>query len=277
MVNTSDMANPWEIKTTRAIELIACLEGEVTEYFSTSSPVTRTYVGDVPETFFVILESMSELPERWGAIVGDIVHNLRSALDAIMYAIITNRANQSNAQIKDWEIYFPVALSPQELRSPEFNFARWHQKLGTEELFAVLDELMPYPDREISDQNRQEILHEVRHRSTALLHNLSKEDKHRGINVLICAANLFWYPLPMGAQPSESVSSPNPLKVGQRIFHAKFTGLEPNTVPDFKCEFEVGLEIDVHPGSVHGVVQRLQRLSSHVKWCISSLESFASQ
>jgi len=269
------MRSPWLIKIERASELIELLDREIEAYFSNTPPIVETRRGELLNTFSVILVDLTPIPERWSAIVGDVIHNLRSALDSIMFSIITYRSLQENRKIDESQIYFPIVVSSEELRSRQYKKARWHQKLGDEELFQVLDEFMPYYGDLRPELSDQEIENATRYSSIKVLQRLSNDDKHRTINVLMCGTDLLWYGLPPGAQSTESLLQPNPLQIGE-LFRTQITGLESEFMPVFKADFKVGLEFDIHPSLVQGVSQRLHGLLRRVSWWTSSLEHFTS-
>lgn len=49
------------------------------------------------------------IPKEWGAIVGDVVHNLRSALDHLAVALVIRNGVTSDRILKD--TYFPIGAS----------------------------------------------------------------------------------------------------------------------------------------------------------------------
>ena len=269
------MRNPWVIKINRAHELIRELEKELEFYFLNTPPITEIRRGELSNTFSVILVELAPIPDIWSAVVGDVVHNLRSALDSIMFSIISHRAAQVNREIIESQIYFPIVVSPEELRATDHKKSKWHQKLGDEDLFQVLDEFMPYYGDLRPELSDQEIANAIRYSSIKVLQKLSNDDKHRTINVLMCGTELLSFGLPPGAEVAESRLQPNPIQIGE-LFRVKITGLAPDVIPDFRADFKVGLEFDTHPASFLGVSQRLQGLLGQVTYWTNRLEYFTS-
>jgi hypothetical protein len=58
-------------------------------------------------------------PPEWGPIIGEIVHDTRSALDHLAYALsILNKGPAPNRPNRQWrEIAFPITTSPSAFRS----------------------------------------------------------------------------------------------------------------------------------------------------------------
>lgn len=57
----------------------------------------------------LVFQVREEIPEEFSAVIGDVVHNLRSALDLLVCALV--RANNQD----DKHVYFPVAQSAETL------------------------------------------------------------------------------------------------------------------------------------------------------------------
>ena len=57
----------------------------------------------------LVFQVREEIPEEFSAVIGDVVHNLRSALDLLVCALV--RANNQD----DKHVYFPVAQSVETL------------------------------------------------------------------------------------------------------------------------------------------------------------------
>jgi hypothetical protein len=97
-------------KIDRARKHLAELETEIATYFA-SNPVkfdVRTAETEVGRAFNVTLH-MAPVPECMGAIVGDIIHNLRAALDLTACEMV-RVAEQSED-----DVYFPFCKNVDEL------------------------------------------------------------------------------------------------------------------------------------------------------------------
>jgi hypothetical protein len=77
-------------KVERAGELVRTLDNEVARYLRADPPPYRITTRDDPETRVRIygLEVVTPPPAvQWGVVAGEIVHNMRSALDDLAYAL----------------------------------------------------------------------------------------------------------------------------------------------------------------------------------------------
>lgn len=99
------------------------------------------------------------VPEEVGAIVGDVVHNLRAALDLMAVALV--RAKGGNTK----NVYFPFADSAENLpaRIKDKNFHR-----AGAEAIKLLEEIAPYSGGNVALRE---------------LHNLDLQDKHHALIV----------------------------------------------------------------------------------------------
>jgi hypothetical protein len=94
-------------------------------------------------------------PEDFGAIVGDVIHNLRAALDLLASDLVRNGGGNPN------KVYFPFCDQPEDLQKvlKEKNFHRAGPRA-----IALLEELKPY-------RGGNEALR--------ALHDLDIQDKHK--------------------------------------------------------------------------------------------------
>lgn len=266
------MQVPWEIKVERARELIGQLEAEINAYFETNPPVVEMLKVAEPDLYAVVLKALHPLPDRWSAIVGDVIHNARSALDSLMFRIVTQRAMSKGAVIKEYEINFPYATNPTQLRSQLNNEGKWHQGMATEELFAALDPHMPY--FEDLDLPEADVLGATENSDMTILRTLSNIDKHRTTNVAICALDYAGFSLPKGVELRDVRWQPYPWAVGTEIYRTRITGVTIENQPELFYKFEVGLERDVRPTDAQSVINRLRGLLSSVESCLYSLRDF---
>lgn len=266
------MKNPWEIKVERAYELIECLDIEIKGYFDKSPPVVQMLKVAEPDLYTVVLKELHPIPERWGAIVGDVIHNARSALDSLMFRIITQRAQAEGVEVEKHKIFFPYEINPKLLRSRADRGQKWHQGLATEDLFLALDPYMPYYE----DLNlpEVEVIAATDNADMTILRELSNADKHRAINVTLCALDFAGFALPAGVEIKDVRWQPYPWNVGTEIYQVRIKGVTDESQPKLFYKFEVGLERDVRPTDAHSVINRLRGLVATVESCISSLSGF---
>jgi hypothetical protein len=102
---------------------------------------------------FKILKPISQ--HRWGLILGDAVHNARSALDYIAWRLAGSDPN-------DFRTLFPICNVPAKFHSAPHRLARMHPEIRT-----VIRDLQPYQGL---DPN---------HNPLWLLEELDARDKHK--------------------------------------------------------------------------------------------------
>ncbi len=268
------MANSWEIKVVRARELLKGLSEEIESYFEITPPKVRTELVESPDVYALVLEEIPAVPDRWSAIVGDIIHNLHSALDSVTYSIITKRAAELGQPIDESKIYFPFVSSPRKLRSFSGRDWFWHQKVGFEELFSAIDMMMPYYGDLRSDLAPEQIEAATTNSQMFLLRKLSNDDKHRSSNLTVCSMDSSWFSLPPNADAQEVIWTRYPWENRSEIYRVKISGLPSDFNLEFGTKFEIGLARDVFPGQAYGVIPRLQGLHSKVVWCVDTLSQF---
>lgn len=118
----------------------------------------------------VRLKIISEPPlKQWSLIAGDCIHNLRSALDHLVYAIAVDEAG-SDRPPKHRELMFPICDS----RDKFDGSAPRRIKTLRAPVQAEIEQLQPY--------NRP---HDYLPPVLAILRNFNDSDKHRLINVAI--------------------------------------------------------------------------------------------
>jgi hypothetical protein len=131
------------------------LESEAAKYVA-GKPVTVT--GTVTENSIQIkMDVTTPVPEIISAIIGDIIHNLRAALDLAACDLVRLRNGS------DKGVYFPFCDNPEEL---DDMIRRRHFKRAGPEAVALLRDLRPY-----------------RNGNTALraIHDLDIQDKHQAL------------------------------------------------------------------------------------------------
>ena len=262
------MKSSWVIKLNRANELIVELKREIEDRFQSTPPKVIFSKIEEPDIYSVIISELPKIEDRWSAIAGDVVHNLRSSLDSIIFSIITKRAIQSGRRINLHQIEYPITGDPNAVR----NRTDWHQSEGTEELFQVIEGHLPnYEGLELS---RERINLAIKNHSLIVLQRLSNNDKHHSTNVIMCALDYSGYELPEGVRVELINSKAGNVLVGDEIMQARITGVSDTKQPIPFTQFEIAFEGDIWEDGTHGVVARLEALSSLVQWNIQELVHF---
>jgi hypothetical protein len=117
------------------------------------------------------VESITPTPPIWGLQLGDVIHNIRSALDHLAWALVKRGDRPNLTKDEATKVYFPLASSPshfQKLRPtylPGVKFADW----------TLVRKYQPY-----FQGKRRYGIH-----AFSLLADLSNDDKHRAVKPIL--------------------------------------------------------------------------------------------
>lgn len=230
------------------------------------------------------ISNCPKLPDEWGVIIGEIAHNLRSALDALAWQLaLLNTTNPDN------RTGFPIYIIGRTNRRlatgdpiPQF----WHNGHGLRRLQSInrrywtrIEAFQPYKR---GNGYRQSPLF--------LLHELNNTDKHRLISVLtpIMAGFTFSGIIGGGSKfnkrtplyPNAKVGCVMPLHKGG----VPTLGFTDDGKPKIVMREEVEVNFDITPGIRFGnscdavkglpIIRTLHRISNEVSRII---ESFAGE
>jgi len=158
-------------------------------------------VADVPEDFYL----------RIGVIVGEAVHNLRTALDHLFWQVASHHIGEAIPPKRVEEIKFPIestslGFSEEKMRVPEIPSGTW----------AVIEGAQAYNGRELLE----------------LLRVLSDDDKHGVIKPLLMSAKagriIYTANLPDGTNIEwDNTQAEMYLKVGAEVTRIKFIPFSP--------------------------------------------------
>ena len=116
-----------------------------------------------------------QIPIEWSMITGDVVHNLRAALDFLAWQLVI-----ANGRTPDSNTYFPIrrplqaSPPPKAIRDYQAKEKRQIESFG-ETAMAIIERLQPDPRRYSGDVE----LHPL-----WLLHQLDIWDKHKLLNIV---------------------------------------------------------------------------------------------
>jgi hypothetical protein len=156
-----------EAKIDRAGEHIDALNGEIRDW-AQGSPYS---IGSEPEgqsTHHRIYVRLNHVPNvvRWGLLVGDAVHNLRSALDHLVYAGAL-RVTGQDPPPDERRLQFPILDVPGDWGNQAFRV-----KALSDEMRTFLKDVQPFKESNI-DGVQNHLLRWIR--------ELDDADKHRAI------------------------------------------------------------------------------------------------
>ena len=109
-----DRVSSWRLKIERAKEHCAALDAEVVAWVATK-PITMTKEKDPDGRRHALVAEIVTPPllDRWALMSGDCVHNLRSALDSLLYGIAIHETGL-NPPKDEARLQFPITSSPEE-------------------------------------------------------------------------------------------------------------------------------------------------------------------
>lgn len=229
-------------KVARAEEQIRELRAEMT-----ASPTNPNYRGfasfDDNRREYTVDAVMSRMALiRWGVVTGEIVHNLRSALDLSICAL----ARLTDPEDDCADLYFPVASKPP---APEKHLSDLRM-VRIPEAVAVIGAHQPYASPRPED-------HPLR-----VLHDLNRWDKHRVLQVVFLE-----FVIPTGAEVLQFQETPS--EDGATAYHmvVRFPPgmrLDPGPTP---------VIVFSKPGPAYGdpVLRRLGLIHAEVKAVVNEI------
>jgi hypothetical protein len=204
---------------------------------------------------------LAAIPEDWrlevGVILGDAVHNLRSALDYLFWQLYCCyiQVPQSRAEAK--RVQFPIEDSSQRLANKRVHFnkippAHW----------AVIDSAQPYPGR--NDPGR----------AIGALRDLSDRDKHQVLNPLLLSTNVLTFddervPFDRATGPLRIPKPPRRLEIGTEVVRVPFP-------PDVDAEMEMAGYVapDVRLAELDtGIIRGVDIMLQAVRFVVESIEA----
>src|SRR4051794_13080423 len=101
-------AAPWDARLQRASFHLVTLRREVAAYLASNNvDVEATTLAD-PRRVELRFRQHSLPPEWWGAGIGDYLHNLRSALDNLTWAVVQRHKSRTLTADEERAVQFPI-------------------------------------------------------------------------------------------------------------------------------------------------------------------------
>lgn len=271
-----DMAlEPWVIKLARADQVLEELSAEVAAYLG-GRIVRIEQRRDAPDVdaWSLFLRVLSEPDPMWSALVGDILHNCRSALDSFAYQTISAHEPNLNSQARR-DIYFPITNSPVDFVNGWVNKSRACAAANSPAraryspaVIEAFKHAQPWYDPwmgEIPDQYRTE---HVAWQPIVRLRSLSNQDKHHNIHVVGYAVPFHWTGTDLGETAWFEYADPEPLRDGIKIGTWHYQGRTTSRSPEFGADVKVALAQDMGPGTVTPLSDRMAGLISAARRAI---------
>jgi hypothetical protein len=208
------MSNPWAVKLARVDEHLATLGTEIVAYQDSDAATIRVKPLADGVSYDLVLSLSASPPERWSAVIGDILHNIRSALDSRTFDLVMSNSLSPLSRDEQRRVVFPITASRRQYESN----GRWHGGKGTDALKAAFATVQPWTfieDLEDPPSNY------VEHDPLMVLQRLSNFDKHRSVHVTVCQPDMVYVGTPEGVTVEAQVISE---KDGDVILRYEFSG-----------------------------------------------------
>lgn len=175
--NEPSLDGAWE-KYRRAGELLDDFleEAEHARAAVAGTVVTRTrYDPDYPRWLVEVVEA-PEVSLRLSSVAGDVIHNLRSALDFMVYELVA-KVTGSRWEKSQW----PIASTFEALYARKLNLQLQQELVngGREDLWALIEYYQPASAVDELGSGEDIYTHMLRKRPLRVLQFLSNQDKHR--------------------------------------------------------------------------------------------------
>lgn len=205
------MEYPWRSKLRRSGEHLKTFERECANYLDDANVGFTFDVDPEAGRLTVRLRSDADPPMLLGAVVGDVLHNLRSALDAIAWAACQRAGVEPQLESK---IYFPIGTKPSGW--PELA-TRQLPGLGAAAV-RVFEELQPWYYDQVARGNDIPVDESVAlHHPLARLHDLARKDRHRVPHPLLARAGHTWIGSPEGVSIELEPADSPPWTAGKAV------------------------------------------------------------
>jgi hypothetical protein len=148
-------------KIDRATELVTVIHGELAAYHADEPFAFRSERLDDPPRLILYLDSVREPPLRFGVLMGEFIHNLRSTLDHLVWQLALSGTDTPSNRLQ-----FPIYTTEPK---------KWDS--------IAADRLNAVPDEAVALIRQMQPFHADHPEATALavIQALSNEDKHRVI------------------------------------------------------------------------------------------------
>jgi hypothetical protein len=183
----------WQVKRHRAEEHRAELQSTVSDYLARGYRIAAESNATSNETYYR-LHVLEPIPARISAIIGDVLHNLRSALDCLSLELARRHLGRDLNLSEERGAQFPISKSHKD-------FDTFFNRPGRADLFSRRERMAMQSTQPgwvfdlaaqsgIQSGNRDE---EVEHDSLWLLQQLSNADKHRRVLVTFMHVDQVWW------------------------------------------------------------------------------------
>jgi hypothetical protein len=200
---------------------------------------------------------VTAIPEEWvmriGVILGDIVHNLRSALEYLFFELCCEYLGADKTERLGSQVQFPIEDCSQGLANKRQHF----NKIPSSH-WAIIDGAQPYQRTDLP-----------KGRALRALRNLSNRDKHRVLNPLLLSTQVLRFTDALTVVPVGDALLAKHLKVGAEVLREPLG-------PDVDAEVEVAGYItpDIRlPEGDFRIVYGVSLMMSTVEGIVNDIEA----
>lgn len=252
------------LKLRRAHQLINELKDVIGNYADRSPFAVVPRLSEHEGWLDHVLLIREPVPRELGPRVGDVLHNLRSALETALFAAAFSGSDSAVSEAEQNGVSYPCLATEHEFDSflRDRRRRRWNPHV-----VSVLRELQPFTDYEYLDEADRMRISPQQWRDRDLLHRLmylNNRDKHRRLAILLWWPKLVWFMDQEGAAQMDFQFADEEPRDGSVLWRTRG---RPADQTELFQEFGLALADDVlHP---------LSRPTNLLAECTPTLEAFA--
>lgn len=250
---------PWITKLARAATHVEHLHAETARYLA-EEPKPRLDVEPTDGREYLLRLRVPKQPDpEWAAVIGDVLHNVRSALDSATWAVVGKHMPRPMKTGEEAGVVFPIYKA-----NEAFDKGRWAPSDLPEPVRNVFRSVQPFVNVHGRGHASDVETEQIDNHPLMLLKTWSNIDKHRGMHATVCALVNPWVALPEGADSRWLGADPWPWHDGSIVFRVPIDGLNGGS-PVFGDTFAVALEEDAGPLSAPAIHDRLGGLVTQAR------------
>jgi hypothetical protein len=257
-------------KILRASQHIDCVENLINDWLGTDAYTISSEVD--PKTGYTVRRAkIKEFPpERISIVSGDVVHNLRSALDHVIYALAERHLPTPLASDVEAALMYPVIGNINQKGQPAVGADLFRSAVGRYHLAGFPTDALSFIEMEqpyYRDQSGTDFLFHP----AWVLNELDRIDKHRRLALTTAYLDFQFVSIPEGVNPKTCFKqAEGPVKDDDVL--VMYLGADQGVQANFSRD--VALNESGLPFAGATLVGELQSLQRHVQWVGAVLERF---
>jgi hypothetical protein len=255
MLSTMHELANCRLKIGRAKEHFDALGAELAAWAKTESMRVVKEVREDGREHRVFVEIIDYPPlDRWASMAGDCVHNLRSALDSLLYGIAIYQTGL-NPPSDEKVIQFPIVTDSTKFKGQSYRIRSLSDSVKNE-----IEKLQPY--------NRP---HADLPPLLELLNVLSNQDKHRTLNVVVASVHSASIEIPAPPHGPKLLSvTPIRAAIRGKTEILSFRVEPPSPALQYKCIIRIPICLQHSPGPSKSP---FNELATVLHWLIDEVET----